>query len=172
MAMSVRALSLFDKHEERALEPVHPHWVRVELVYEEAVPYDSRPQLGEPTDAGAFLAELLKREPRETFLTVCLDTKHRVNGVHRVSIGTLDSCAARPREVFQAAILSNASAVILAHNHPSGDPTPSKGDVGLTERLIAAGDILGMDVLDHLVVGHGAWISIRKQHPNIWDGRR
>ena len=168
---TARALSLFDKHEQRAQEPVYPHWVRVELVREEGVPYDARPECTEGANAGAFLAELLKREPRETFLTVCLDTKNCVNGVHRVSIGTLDSCPARPREVFQAAILSNASSVILAHNHPSGDPAPSETDVRLTERLIAAGEVLGIDVLDHLVVGHGVWASMRKQRPDSWDGR-
>jgi DNA repair protein RadC len=82
-----------------------------------------------------------------------------VIGYYEVSRGTLDSTLVHPREVFKAAILANAAAIILTHNHPSGDPTPSPDDLALTQRLVQAGQIIGIDVLDHVIVGDGRWTS-------------
>ena len=165
--MGARALSLFDVAKAPTAMP-YPHWVRVELVREDAVAY--RTKIGEPPDLAAFVAPLIEREPREVFLIVCLDTKHQVNAVHRVGIGCVDQVTAHPREVFQAALLANAMVVALAHNHPSGDPAPSGQDVLLTQRLIDAGDILGVPVIDHLVIGCHSHVSIRKQHPEFGWG--
>lgn len=99
------------------------------------------------------------RADREEFLTVMLDGKNRALGFHVVSVGTLTASLVHPREVFKAAILANAAAVILVHNHPSGDPTPSAEDVAITERLRQAGDLLGIRVLDHVVIGDGRYVS-------------
>jgi len=136
----------------------YPVYVHVRLVREEGPCYR---EVVTPENSGALAASLLADSPREVFLVLCLDGSHRVNAVHQVSLGTIDSCPAGAREVFQAAILANAAAVILAHNHPSGDPTPSTQDVLLSTALCDAGCILGIPVLDHVVVGEGRWIRMR-----------
>ena len=112
-----------------------------------------------PKECAAAFAAVLEDQPSEVFAILCLSTKDRVIGYHEVSRGTLDTTLVHPREVFKAAILANAAAIILTHNHPSGDPTPSADDVALTQRLVEAGRLLGVDVLDHIVIGDGAWVS-------------
>ena len=108
------------------------------------------------------MAPLLAGRDREHCLLVNLDTKHRLLGVVTVSIGTVDHTFMAPREIFREALLAGASAVFLAHNHPSGDPTPSADDRQVTRRLATAGTTLGVDVLDHLVVGAGDWVSLAR----------
>ena len=90
---------------------------------------------------------------REQFLVCCLDAKHAIIGVNVVSIGSLSLSIVHPREVFKAAILLNSSAIICAHNHPSGDPAPSPEDRQLTKRLIEAAELLGITLLDHIILG-------------------
>lgn len=103
------------------------------------------------------LADLLREPNRvytvETFQVVFLNTRRRLIGVQNLSQGTLDTILVHPREVFAAAILKRASAIVLAHNHPSGDPTPSEADIKVTRDLIRAGQILKIDVLDHIILG-------------------
>jgi DNA repair protein RadC len=111
-------------------------------------------------DAAPALVSLLQHETAEVFVILCLSTKCRVLGCHEVSRGTLDATLVHPREVFKVALLANAAAIILAHNHPSGDPSPSVDDVDLTHRLVKAGEILGVQVVDHIVVGDGCWTSL------------
>lgn len=118
--------------------------------------------LGTPKDAASVFLELLQDEPSEVFAMLCLTTKHRVIGYHEVSRGTLDSTLVHPREVFKAAVLANAAAIVIAHNHPSGDPTPTPDDIEVTRRLVATGDILGIAVLDHIVVGEGRYYSFKE----------
>jgi len=96
---------------------------------------------------------------REVFAVVILDTKHRMVGYHEVSVGTVNASMVHPREVFKAIILANASAFVIMHNHPSGDPTPSKEDIEITRRLRELGDLLGVRVLDHIVFGDGKYVS-------------
>jgi DNA repair protein RadC len=96
---------------------------------------------------------------REEFLVVPLDTKNRVLGFHVVSVGSLGASLVHPREVFKIAILANAASVILVHNHPSGDPEPSAEDRRVTERLKEAGELVGIPVLDHVVIGDGRYVS-------------
>lgn len=108
-----------------------------------------------PDEAAYLLQRLVGRADREHFVALCLDAKHKVTHAHVVSIGTTTSTLAHPREVFKAAILANATAVIIGHNHPSGDVTPSPEDHELTARLRQAGEVLGIAVLDALVVGPG-----------------
>jgi DNA repair protein RadC len=112
-----------------------------------------------PRACADALMRLLDDEPSEVFGILCLNAKLRVLAYHEVSRGSLDTTVVHPREVFRAAMLANAAAVILVHNHPSGDPTPSPEDVTLTQRLRAAGTLLGIDVLDHLVIGDGQYCS-------------
>lgn len=117
---------------------------------------------GRPADAAIALTALLQDEPSEVFGILCLTTKHRVIAFHEVSRGILDSTLVHPREVFRAALLANAAAIVAGHNHPSGDPSPSPDDVALTRRLAAAGDIMGVPLLDHVIVGDGRYYSFRE----------
>jgi len=103
------------------------------------------------------IVDLLREDNRlrqvETFQIILLNTRHRLIHVESISHGTLDTLLVHPREVFRAAIAANAAAVVLAHNHPSGDPTPSEADIKVTRDLIRAGQLLKIDVLDHIIIG-------------------
>ena len=112
--------------------------------------------------AAEVFIPVLGNECTEVFLIACLSTKHQLLCLHEVSRGSLDSTVVHPREVFKAALLANAAAVVLAHNHPSGDASPSPEDVALTARLVSAGDIIGIDVLDHIIVGTGSYFSFKE----------
>ena len=92
---------------------------------------------------------------QEAFTVLSLDIRYRVLDRHLITLGTLDASLVHPREIFRAAILDGAAAIILSHNHPSGDPTPSAEDLRITRQLVEAGRILGIDVLDHVVIGRG-----------------
>lgn len=118
--------------------------------------------LAAPKDAALAFMATLRDEPSEVFALLCLSSKHRVIGYHEVSRGTLDATLVHPREVFKAALLANAAAIIVAHNHPSGDPTPSPDDAALTARLAAAGEMLGVPLLDHIVIGDARNFSFKE----------
>jgi len=118
--------------------------------------------LSTPAASAGALAALLRDEPGEVFAILCLSTKHRVIAYHEVSRGTLGATLVHPREVFKAALLSNAASIILTHNHPSGDSTPSPDDHQLTRRLVDAGRLIGVEVLDHIIVGDGCYFSFRE----------
>lgn len=117
----------------------------------------------EPMRTSAEVYRLIGEEAaswdRERFLAVLLDGKNRVLGLNEVSVGTLTASLVHPREVFKAAIVGNAAAIIVVHNHPSGDPTPSAEDIAITERLREAGELLGIRILDHVVLGDGRYVS-------------
>jgi DNA repair protein RadC len=100
---------------------------------------------------------------RETFVAVLLDGKNRVLGFNVVSVGSLTAALVHPREVFKPAILANGAAIILVHNHPSGDPEPSAEDRAITERLKQAGELLGIKILDHVVIGDGRYVAFTEQ---------
>jgi DNA repair protein RadC len=112
-------------------------------------------QLRSSFDAARLLQDYLHDVDREHFVVLLLNRKNRCIGLNTVSIGSLTSAVVHPREVFKAAILANASAIICGHNHPSGDTEPSGEDRALTSRLAEGGKLLGIDVLDHVIVGHG-----------------
>lgn len=99
------------------------------------------------------------RADREEFVVLLLDAKNKLLGFHVVSVGSLTSSLVHPREVYKVAILGNAAAIILLHNHPSGDPTPSAEDLHITNRLCQIGEVLGIQVLDHVVIGDGRHVS-------------
>jgi DNA repair protein RadC len=115
-----------------------------------------------PVDVHPLLREEFRGLDRERFLALYLDTRHRVVAVETVSIGSLNASLVHPRELFKPAVAMSAAAVIVAHNHPSGDPSPSGDDLELTARLDRCGDLLGIALLDHLVAGHEEIISIRE----------
>jgi len=121
-----------------------------------------RAQVTSPEDAAALVMPLLAARDREHCLLVNLDVKHRLLGIATVSVGTADHTFMAPREVYRDALLAGASAIFLAHNHPSGDATPSADDRQLTRRLAQAGSTLGVDLLDHLVIGDPEWVSLAR----------
>jgi len=112
-------------------------------------------------DAFSLLYELLHDADREYFLAVMVDNRHQVIGINTVSVGTINASLVHPREVFKPAILVNAAAILLAHNHPSGDPSPSEKDLVLTACMKQAGELLGIGILDHLILGEGTFVSLK-----------
>jgi DNA repair protein RadC len=120
-----------------------------------------------PQDIEPYL-EPMRHLPEENFVALHLNARHEVIGYHVVSHGTLSSSLVHPREVFKAALLSNAHTLIVAHNHPSGSSCPSREDLDTTRQLVAAGNILGVSILDHLIVTFSQVISIRESYPDIF----
>jgi DNA repair protein RadC len=120
-----------------------------------------RPRLATPDAIGRYLLALHGGYAEERFGIVMLDAKARLIRAETLSIGTLDASIAHPREIFRTAALASASAIALFHNHPSGDPTPSAEDLVLTSRMVAAGELMGIDVVDHIILGTGRWYSFR-----------
>jgi DNA repair protein RadC len=128
---------------------------RVQLVRETAITA-TRKQLRSSKDVADLLWQFLDQVDREHFVVIMVDRKNRLIGINTVSVGSLTASIVHPREVFKVAILSNAAAIICGHNHPSGEPQPSSEDRSLTRQLIKAGHILGIDVLDHVIIGDGS----------------
>lgn len=122
-----------------------------------------------PGDVARLLGETMRRLQREHFKVLLVNTKNQVLATETISIGTLDQTTVHPREVFRSAISRGAAAVILAHNHPSGDPTPSPDDLAVTRRLIEGGRLMGIPVLDHVIIGDGRHTSVRELHPGWFD---
>jgi DNA repair protein RadC len=122
-----------------------------------------RVQVTSPRAVAEILMPLYGNRPVEQFGIVLLDTKHRVLRTTVLSVGTLDASIVHPREVFREASAGGAAAIVLFHNHPSGDPEPSREDTRLTERLIAAGVLMGIDVVDHIILGDTTYFSFREK---------
>ncbi|WP_181873153.1 RadC family protein [Fontibacillus phaseoli] len=116
-----------------------------------------------PRDAADLLMEQLRYLQKEHFVCLFLNTKNHIIAQETLSIGSLNASIVHPREVFRSAIKCSSASVVCAHNHPSGDPTPSPEDIRMTERLCKAGDIVGIDVLDHIVIGDGKFVSLKEQ---------
>ena len=124
---------------------------------------EAYPIVMSPGDVATIVAPLMQDRPTEALIACYLDTKNRVIALHVVSTGTLDSSLVHPRSVYQPALLHNAAGVIVAHNHPSGDPTPSVEDKRVTQRLYESGQLLGVDLLDHVVIGYNnRWTSLKQ----------
>jgi len=124
---------------------------------------DDLPVVRDPADVMRLLGGELSQEVQEHFKVVLLDSKNQVRKVVTATIGTLNASLVHPREVFRQAITSACNSVILAHNHPSGDPTPSREDLAVTKQLSEAGAILGIEVLDHVIVGGGRYLSMKQR---------
>ena len=116
-----------------------------------------------PADALPVLEAELSELAYERFIALALSTKNHVIAVLPVSSGSLNASIVHPRELFQRAILANAASVIICHNHPSGDPSPSPEDVALTRKLVEAGELLDIPVLDHLILGYGRYVSFKER---------
>ena len=125
-------------------------------------PPEQRVQVATPDSALTLVRPLVSGRDREHGVLVALDTRHRVIGTRLVSMGTAAHTFLAPREVYRDALMLGASAIIVGHNHPSGDPAPSDDDRRITRRLSLAGDTLGVDLLDHIIVGDPAWVSLAR----------
>ena len=116
-----------------------------------------------PEDVIALVRSRLKGKKKEYFLALLLDTRNQLIRVAEISIGSLDSSIVHPREVFKEAVSASAASVLFAHNHPSGDPEASEDDINLTKRLAEAGEIMGIDVLDHIIIGEQKYLSLKRE---------
>jgi DNA repair protein RadC len=122
---------------------------------------DDRMRFTTSGDIARYLLPIYGRCREERFGVVMLDSKLRLIRAETVSVGTLDTSIAHPREIFRPATLASAASIAVFHNHPSGDPNPSEDDVVLTTRLVAAGEVMGIHLVDHLILGAGSWFSFR-----------
>lgn len=114
-----------------------------------------------PDDVVTLVGKRLRDESREHFVVILLNTRHEALAVETVSIGSLNASIVHPREVFKPAILASAASVVFVHNHPSGSPDPSEEDLSITRRLVDAGELLGIGVLDHIIVARRGVVSLR-----------
>ncbi len=128
---------------------------QVRLVRETSLSWE-QPSIRSSADAAALFQQYLADVDREHFVVALLDQKNKVIGIHTVSMGSLTASVVHPRETFKTAILANAAAMVLGHNHPSGTPEPSREDRRLTARMVEAGKLLGITILDHVIVGDGS----------------
>jgi DNA repair protein RadC len=131
-----------------------------------------RPCLGTPPSLAAYLIPIYGAKPVEHFGIVMLDTKHRMIRASVLTVGSIDATVVHPREVFRAAATASAAAIVLFHNHPSGDPTPSRDDLLLTARLADAGDVMGIPVVDHIIVAEGRYCSFVEAGGLVAQGLR
>jgi DNA repair protein RadC len=124
---------------------------------------EERLQIRSPADAAQLMLIEMSHLDQEHLRAICLDTKNRVQKVHTIYVGSLNSSLVRVGEVFKETIRLNSAALIVVHNHPSGDPTPSPEDVLVTRQIVEAGKLLDIEVLDHLVIGQGRYVSMRER---------
>lgn len=135
--------------------------VQVKLVREKTMMYKNR-RIRSPHDAYELMKEFLGDVDREHFIVLCLDTKNQPTCIQTVHIGSLNSSIVHPREVLKPAILSNSASIICFHNHPSNDSSPSPEDIAVTKRLVEAGEIIGIDVVDHLILCEDNFRSLKE----------
>lgn len=124
---------------------------------------ESRAMIRSPQDAADLIMPELRDQSQERFKGIFLNTKGEVLKIVTITVGTLNESLISPRELFREALGCNGASVIVAHNHPSGDPTPSKEDITITKRLVQAGEYIGIEVLDHMIIGDGRWVSLKER---------
>ena len=135
---------------------------RVSLIKERTLPYAHAAHVLSPKEVYELITEYLQGTDREHFIAIFLDSRSAVIGMHTVSVGTLTESLVHLREVFKGAILANAASIIVAHNHPSGEPLPSEADLGVTTKLTESGRLLGIPLEDHVVIGPEGFTSFRQ----------
>lgn len=138
--------------------------VRIKQEIKESAEPFAQYAIRSPEDAQKVAASYIADEDREVLLVMMLNTKNQVVGLHRAHVGSLNASIVHPREVMKCAILNNAASIIVSHQHPSGDPTPSREDIEITKRLAEAGKILGVELLDHVIVTYtGKHVSLKEK---------
>lgn len=136
--------------------------VSLKLVKESSIPYKER-SIRSPEDGYKLMKHFLGDLDREAFIVISLDTKNQPVSINICHVGSLNASIVHPREVMKSAILSNAASIMLGHNHPSGNSSPSKEDVEVTKRLAEAGKIVGIELLDHIIVGDDEYVSLKEK---------
>ncbi len=142
---------------------------QIKAAFELANRLEGYPELGKkplvktPEEVANLVMSRLRGKKKEHFLVLLLDTRGQLIKTSEISVGSLDVSIVHPREVFKEAMSASAASVIFVHNHPSGDPAASEDDIKLTERLAQAGDIVGIDVLDHIIIGDKNYLSLKRQ---------
>jgi DNA repair protein RadC len=126
-----------------------------------------KPAMKNPQAVAEYFMPKLQILKQETFYCAYLNTKNRMIREQLISVGGLNASIVEPRDVFRGAMSEGAASIILVHNHPSGDPAPSRDDIEVTRKLMSAGDVVGIKVLDHVVIGEGKWVSL-KEEGGIW----
>ena len=128
------------------------------------VDFDDRFKVTSPQDIANYLMEDMRYLKKEHFKIIILDTKNKILDVCTISIGSLNSSIVHPREVFHEAVKKSAASILLVHNHPSGETQPSREDISITKRLIEAGELMGIKVLDHIIIGDGVYLSFKEEN--------
>ena len=142
---------------------------QIKAAFELANRLENYPEAGEkpivktPDNVASLVRSRLRGKKKEHFLALLLDTRNQLIKVSEISVGSLNSSIVHPREAFKEAMLASAASVIFVHNHPSGDPTASEDDIKLTKRLTEAGEIVGIDVLDHIIIGDKKHLSLKSR---------
>lgn len=116
-----------------------------------------------PKDVYTLMYPKMREQKKERFITLYLDTKNQILKEEVVSVGSLNASIVHPREVFKSALMESSASVIMVHNHPSGDPSPSREDIMVTEKLVEGGKLLGIDILDHIIIGDGRYVSLKDE---------
>lgn len=124
----------------------------------------SKVKINEPSTIANLFMDEMRYLQKEHFRVVLLDTKNQIIVTEEISVGTLNASIVHPRDVFRAAIKRNANSIILIHNHPSGDPTPSREDINISHRLLEAGNLIGIKVLDHIIIGDNKYVSFKEKN--------
>lgn len=143
---------------------MHIDIIKLRTVREDAISYKITKNIGCPSEIYQMAQHIgLWDNAEEEFWILCMDTKMKPCGLHMVSKGNLNSSIVHPREVFKRAVLNNAASIICMHNHPSGDHTPSQNDLDITKRIYEAGELMGIPLLDHVIIGNGTYISLKEK---------
>ncbi|WP_339279108.1 JAB domain-containing protein [Paenibacillus sp. FSL W8-1187] len=137
--------------------------VTLRMVRERTAMFYAQRKINQPGNAAEIFRQFIGDCDRESFCILCLNTKNEPTALHQVSSGTLNASLVHPRETFKLAILANSASIIACHNHPSGNPSPSQEDVELTERLRDTGALIGIELLDHIVLGDGTYVSMKER---------
>lgn len=135
--------------------------VKLKVVKESVLEYDVN--INSPQVAASLIQKMIGDSDRENLVLVCLDTKNKPTSVQILSTGSLNASLLHPREVFKSVLLSNSASFIIGHNHPSGDLTPSQEDIRITKRLIEVGQLMGIELMDHLIVSDTSFMSMREK---------
>jgi DNA repair protein RadC len=160
---TTKQLELFERNLENKQKPAkRVDIVSLRLVIEKSIIYRER-CVRSPEDGYHLIRQFIGDMDREVLLLVCLDTKNQPTAINICHIGSLSSSIVHPREVMKTAILSNAASMIIAHNHPSGNASPSHEDIEVTKRMKEAGKIIGIDLLDHIIVGDEVFLSLKEK---------
>ena len=144
---------------------VNISFLNLKVVKETSGRYDVRKKIQSPNDIFNIAQNVIRGNEyaEENLWLITLDIKNNITGIFTVSIGSLNSSIVHPREVFKRAVLQNAASIIICHNHPSGDPAPSQEDINITKRIYEAGKILGIELLDHVIIGDNKYTSLKEK---------